>query len=200
MLPARRSDNDAMEALEEPRLTHYRLNVEQYHRMGETGVLEPDARVELIEGELLDMAPIGTRHWSAVSRLTRTLVQTLGERAVVSIQQSIRLDRYTEPEPDIAVLKPRDDFYASALPTGHDALLVIEVAESSLAYDLRTKARLYAAHGVPAYWVVDLGGGRVHRFTSPEGSAYRDEQVTIALGRIAMPGIDDIGIDLTGLY
>ncbi len=189
-----------METLEEPRLKHHRLTVDQYHRMAETGVLEPDARVELIEGELLDMAPIGTRHWSAVSRLNRLLVQALGERAVVSIQQSIRLDRYTEPEPDVAVLKPRDDFYSGALPTGRDALLVIEVAESSPAYDLRTKARLYATHGVPAYWVVDLAGGRLHCFTAPDGGSFRDEQSAAELGRIAVPGIDDIAIDLTGLY
>ena len=145
-----------METLEEPRITRHRLNVEQYHRMSEAGVFEPDARVELIEGEIIDMAPIGSRHFSAVSRLNRMLVEATGSRAVVSIQQSLRLDRFTEPEPDIAVLKPRDDFYAEALPTGADALLVIEVADSTIAFDLRTKARLYATHGVLTYWVVDL--------------------------------------------
>jgi Uma2 family endonuclease len=189
-----------MHALEEPRLKHHRLTVEQYHRMAETGVLEPDARVELIEGELLDMAPIGTRHWATVNRLNRLLVQAAGERAIVSIQSSIRLDRYTEPEPDVAVLRPRDDFYAGALPSGHDALLVVEVADSSLGYDMHTKARLYANHGVAAYWVVDLTAAQLHLFAAPQGDAYGDTRSTATPGLVAVPGLDGCGVDLSSLF
>jgi Uma2 family endonuclease len=193
-------DNASIEALEEPRLQHHRLTVEQYRRMGETGVLERDARVELIEGELLDMTPIGTRHWAAVSRLNRLFVQAVGARAIVSIQSSIRLDRYSEPEPDLSLLKPRDDFYAGALPSGHDALLVVEVAEGSLAYDMRTKARLYATHGVAAYWVVDLGAAQLHLFAAPQAAAYGDARSTAAPGIVAVPGLDGCGVDLSGLF
>jgi Uma2 family endonuclease len=189
-----------MDVLDEPRITRHRLTVEQYHRMGEAGVFAPDARVELIEGEVIDMAPIGTKHWSVVNRLNRLLVQATGERAVVSVQASLRLDGQTEPEPDLAVLKPRDDFYAHALPTGHDAYLVIEVAESSLAYDMRLKPRLYALHGVPAYWVVDLAAGRLHRFSAPQAEAYTVADAAATPGVVPVPGLDGVRIDLSELF
>lgn len=190
----------SMNVLDEPRITRHRLTVEQYHRMGEAGVFAPGARVELIDGEVIDMAPIGTRHWSVVNRLNRLLVQATGELAVVSVQASIRLDRQSEPEPDLAVLRPRDDFYASALPTGHDAFLVIEVADSSLAYDLRLKGRLYALHGVPAYWVVDLAAGLLHTFAVPQGEAYSVIDATATPGTLALPGLVDVSIDLSELF
>lgn len=189
-----------MDVLDEPRITRHRLNVEQYHRMGEAGVFAPNARVELIEGELIDMAPIATRHWSVVNRLNRLLVQAAGDRAVVSVQASLRLDQHSEPEPDLALLKPRDDFYAKALPTGRDALLVIEVADSSLAYDLRLKSRLYAQHGVAAYWVVDLAANRLHRFADPQGGAYADASSTDTPGMLDLPGLGDAAVDLSELF
>lgn len=185
------------DVLDELRIKRHRLNVEQYHRMGEAGVFAPEARVELIEGEVIDMAPMGTRHWSTVSRLNRLLVQATGERAIVSVQLPIRLDRQSEPEPDLAVLKPRDDFYASALPTGHDAFLVIEVADTSLAYDLKLKSRLYAMHGVPAYWVVDLEAGLLHTFAAPRGEAYTTVDATATPGTQALPGLGDVALDLS---
>jgi Uma2 family endonuclease len=188
-----------METLEQPRIQRHLLNVDQYHRMGEAGVFEAGARVELIEGEVIDMAPIGSRHWAAVTRLTRLLVQATGERAVVSVQCSLRLDRRSELEPDLAILKPRQDFYASALPTGADVLLVIEVGDSSLAIDMRTKLRLYAKHAVPEYWVVDLPAGRLHTFGSPEGEAYTRSNSIAAPGVMALPGLDGVTVDLAGL-
>jgi Uma2 family endonuclease len=186
--------------LEQPRIVRHKLTVEQYHRMGEAGVFEPGARVELIEGEVIDMAPIGSRHGAAVSRLTRLLVQATGERAIVSVQMSVRLDRLSEPEPDLALLKPRDDFYAGALPTGRDTLLVIEVADSSLAYDLHTKSRLYALHGVPVYWIVDLPAGLLHTFAQPQGEAYTVGKVIAKPGRLALASLDDISVDLGSLF
>jgi Uma2 family endonuclease len=188
------------DVLDEPKIKRHRLNVEQYHRMGEAGVFAPGARVELIEGDVIDMAPMGTRHWAAVSRLNRLLVQTTGERALVSVQLPIRLDAHSEPEPDLAVLKPRDDFYASALPTGHDAYLVIEVADTGLAYDLKLKSRLYAMHGVPAYWVVDLAAGRLLTFAAPQGETYTAVTATAAPGTLALPGLADIALDLSELF
>ena len=189
-----------MDVLEEPRIVRHRLTAEQYHRMGEAGVFAPKERVELIDGEVLDMAPIGTRHYATVSRLTRLLVQATGDRAVISVQQSIRLDAYSEPEPDLAVLKPRDDFYASGLPTGRDALLLIEVADTSLAYDLRLKSRLYALHGVPVYWVVDIAGGLLHTLGAPQGDAYTLVAATAKPGVLALPGLVGDSIDLGELF
>jgi Uma2 family endonuclease len=185
-----------METLVEPLVRRHRLTVEQYHRMGEAGVFEPEARVELIEGEVIDMAPIGSRHWSMVSRLTRMLVAATGDRAVVSVQQSLRLSRNTEPEPDIALLKPRADFYASALPTGADALLVIEVADTTLQFDLQTKARLYATHGVPHYWVIDVAAARVHLHSAPQGERFTAVQVLEQPAALPLPGFEGHSIDL----
>lgn len=188
-----------METLEEPRIKRHQLNVEQYHRMGEAGVLAPDARVELIEGEVIDIAPIGTRHWSMVSRLSHLLFEAVRQRAIVSVQQSLRLDRFNEPEPDIAVLGWRDDFYAEALPTGADTLLIIEVADSTLAFDLSVKARLYATHRVPVYWVIDLPGGLLHVHGEPRGEAYDRVTALRSAGVMPVPGLTDSAIDLAGL-
>jgi len=186
--------------LEQPRITRHRLSAEQYQRMGEAGVFEPDARVELIGGEVIDMAPIGTRHAATVKRLAQALFQAVAGRAIVSVQDPIRLDVQSESEPDLAVLEPRDDFYASALPAGHDALLVIEVADSSVAYDLLRKARLYALHGVPANWVVDIGAGRLHTLAAPQGGVYTVAEVTASPGIVAWPGRADTVIDLRDLF
>ena len=187
-----------MELLEEAPVQRHRLSVDDYHRMGEVGVLTRDSRVELIEGEVLDTPAMGTRHHSMVSRLTRMLVQAAGEKALITAQLSMRLDRYNEPEPDLAVLLPRDDFYANALPTGRDALLVIEVSDSTVAYDLRTKAPLYARHGVPEYWVFDLPARTLRFFRQPVGDRYTDITATETPGRIAIPGLSGAEIDLTG--
>ena len=189
-----------METLAEPLVRRHRITVEQYHRMGESGVFDPDARVELIEGEVIDMAPIGTRHGSMVMRLCHLLNAAVGERAFVSVQQSLRLSRNTEPEPDVALLKPRPDFYGGALPMGHDAWLVIEVADTTLEYDLRTKARLYASHGVPEYWVIDVVAGRVHLHRDAQDERYADVTVIERPGALALPGIAGASIDLTGAW
>ena len=151
---------EVMDELEEPRVARHKLTVEEYYRMAEVGVLAHDARVELIEGEVIDMAPIGSKHYSAVARLHRMLQLAWADKAMVVAQSPLRLSKRSEPEPDIVVLKPRDDFYASALPTGPDSLLVVEVSDTTLAYDVRIKAPLYARHGVPEYWVFDLSGQR----------------------------------------
>lgn len=184
-----------MELLDVVPLQRHRLSVEAYHRMAETGVLPRNARVELIEGEVLDMATVGTRHYAMVSRLTRLIVQAVGNRAVVAPQLPIVLDNFSEPETDLAVLLPRDDFYASKLPTGRDALLVIEVADSSIDYDLRVKAPLYARHGVPEYWVVDLNARALRFFRACDGERYTDITATETPRRLALPGVE---IDLGG--
>ncbi len=126
--------------------------------MDRVGLLDEDARVELIDGEIVDMAPIGDRHMLCVTRLDDLLGQAAGSRAVVSVQNPIRLDDHSEPQPDIALLRPPLDRYTS-LPGPSDVLAVIEVADSTLARD-RAKSRVYARAGIPECWIVDLGGRR----------------------------------------
>lgn len=175
------------------------LNVVQYHRMGEAGVFAPDARIELIEGEVIEMAPMGSRHFAAVSRLNRLLTAATGDRAIVNSQLPLQLGSMSEPEPDLSVLKPRDDFYANALPTGSDALLVIEVSDTTLAYDVRIKAGLYARNGVPVYWVFDLRTPTLRVFADPRDGAYASVSEWPSPGVTALPGLDGIAFDLQGL-
>lgn len=188
-----------MEVLDEPRFVRHRLSVADYGRLAEAGVLAPDARVELIEGEVIDMAPMGTRHRAAVMRMSQLLHEIVGHGAQVSTQLPLRLGDSSQPEPDLALLKPRDDFYASALPTGHDSFLVIEIADTTLAYDVRIKAPLYARHGVPELWVLDLSGGLLRRFRAPHDGAYTDVAALQRPGVQPLPGLPGCSVDLSAL-
>ena len=146
------------------------ISVDAFHRMGETGILGPQDRVELIDGEIIDMSPIGVLHAAIVARLASHFSQRLGPIGVVWCQNPLRLDDISEPEPDIAILRPRADFYMTAHPGAADVLLVIEVADTSLAYDLGTKVPLYARHGIPEVWVIDAATRHTRVFRRPVGN------------------------------
>jgi len=149
------------------------FTVDDYHRMVGAGILSESDRVELIHGEILTMSPIGTRHMAAVDRANRLFVTTLGDSAIVRVGGSVRLDRFNEPQPDIVLLRPRDDFYVSATAGASDIFLIIEVADSSLEYDQGIKASLYAERGVSEYWIVDLKSGVVMTHSGPAGMSFR---------------------------
>lgn len=144
-----------------------RFDADEYQKMGRAGILSEDDRVELINGEILTMTPIGPRHNAAVNRATRALVTAVGDRAIVQVQGSIRLDLWSEPQPDLVLLRPVPDFYESRLPGPADILLIVEVAQSSLDYDSGVKSHLYATAGVAEYWLVDLAAGTVTRASAP---------------------------------
>ena len=149
------------------------FTVDEYHRMGEAGILGPEDRVELIEGEILQMSPIGNRHAACVNRATKLLVSALQDRGLVSVQNPVRLDRYSEPQPDVLVLKPRDDFYASTGHTAADVLLMIEVSDMTFRYDTKTKVPLYAAAGVREVWIEDLKNDVILVYREPSGNSYQ---------------------------
>ena len=128
----------------------HRLTVAEYHRMAETGIFSPDARVELIEGEVIDMPPIGSLHAGTVDYIANALRLAYGGQVIVRTQNPIRLSQHSEPQPDIALLRPRPDFYRNAHPTPVDVFLTIEVADTTLAYDTQIKLPLYARHGTPS--------------------------------------------------
>lgn len=140
--------------------------------MARAGVLRPGERLELIDGRILVKPPISSASAGTVNRLTRWLATALGERAIVSVQNPVRLDDLNEPEPDLAVLKPRDDFYAEAHPGPSDALLLVEVSDSSLVFDRKIKLPLYASHGIPEVWVVNLIEGVIEVFREPSGREF----------------------------
>lgn len=125
-------------------LLRRKFTVDQYHKMAESGILKEDDRVELIRGEIIEMSPIGTKHAACVNRLVNLLVLLLGKRVIVAPQNPVVLDNNSEPQPDVALLKPRDDFYATAHPQPQDIFLLIEVADSTILYDREEKITLYA--------------------------------------------------------
>jgi Uma2 family endonuclease len=166
-------------------LPRRRLTADEYQRMGEAGLLQGE-RVELIEGEIVRMSPIGSDHAGAVNRLSFVLIQALGARAVVSPQNPLRLNARNEPQPDIAVLRPRADFYRHATPAPEDVLLVVEIASSSLRYDRTVKARLYAREGVPEMWLLDLAADAIEVRRDPSPDGYRSTR-TVGRGETIAP-------------
>jgi Uma2 family endonuclease len=153
------------------------FTVAEYHKMAEAGILSEDDRVELLEGEIVAMSPIGSRHAGLVNRLNRLFSQRAGDQVVVSVQNPVRLGGYSEPQPDLALLRPRADFYTSSHPGPEDVLLAVEVAETSAAVDREVKVPLYARFGVPEVWLVDLAGDQVEVFREPSAEGYREVRV-----------------------
>lgn len=186
------------EAHELPR--KHRLRVQDFHRMGEAGIFDEDSRVELIEGEIIDMTPIGTIHAGAVNRLSNIIKLAVGSAAIVSTQNPIVLGERSEPEPDIALLKPRHDFYSTAHPRAEDVLLLIEVAESSLRYERDVKIPLYARQGVPEVWLVDLQGHQLIIHRTPSQGIYRQIETAAKLSGLAAQRLPAFTLDLTGLF
>jgi Uma2 family endonuclease len=148
------------------------FTVSDYARMRETGILTEDDRVELLDGEIYLMSPLGPLHIALVNRLNKLLVRQVGDEAIVSVQSSIQLDDYSEPQPDIALLSPRDDFYAQALARPDDILLLIEVADTSLEYDRDQKLPRYAASNIPELWIIDVHQRVVEQYTQPMQGQY----------------------------
>jgi len=157
------------------RLLRGPFSVADYHRLGKIGMLGEDDRVELIDGEVRVMSPIGPLHAALVDRLTRILVLLCGTSAIVRVQSAIQLNDYTEPQPDLAVLQPRDDFYATAHPLAADVLLVIEVADTSIDYDRDEKLPRYAMSGIPEVWLIDMHQHAVEQYTQPRNGQYRNK-------------------------
>jgi Uma2 family endonuclease len=168
------------DVLAEVGIQRRRFTVEEYYRLAEVGILHEHDRVELIEGEIIVMSPIGLRRGTCVIRLTRELVMALGRRALLSPSLPVRLSPDTEPQPDIALLRPRPDDYAHARARPADALLVVEVAETSYHYDRRVKLPLYARAGVPEYWIVDLRHDIVEVYRDRAADTYAS---TTSVGR-----------------
>lgn len=155
-----------------PEERRHRLSVADFHQLAEAGAFGPEERVELIGGELFDMTPIGSRHAAVVDRLAEKLVIALQGNYQVHIQNPIRLGEDSEPQPDVALLQRREDGYAHQLPAAEDVRVVVEVADSSLAFDRDVKLPLYARHGIPEAWLVDLEAGRVEVCSAPRAGEY----------------------------
>ena len=184
------------------RLNRRRFSVNEVARMLETSVLQEGSRFELIDGELIEMAAAGSRHAGMVKRLNRRLFQAVGSRAVVAVQDPVQLDAYSQPEPDLALLRPRADDYFRAHPTAAEVLLLVEVADSSLPYDLTVKLPLYAHAGIAELWLVDLPGRTLTVYRHPAGSSFAEQHTTIAadLDEFRLTCLPGVVVPLAGLF
>lgn len=174
-----------------------RFTVEEYHQMGAAGILSEDDPVELLEGHIYVMSPIGSQHAACVRRLTRLFVQRADPQALVSTQNPIFLTPESEPEPDVALLSPREDDYATRHPRPDEVLLVIKVADSSRSLDRTVKLPLYARAGIPEVWIIALDNDRADVYREPEGDQYSshetkepDDDVLVS----ALPELDPVSV------
>ncbi|MCY2964720.1 MAG: Uma2 family endonuclease [Planctomycetota bacterium] len=167
-------------------LVRHRFRVVDYEEMVERGILTEDDRVELLRGEVVEKTTIGPAHAASVSRLNRLFQRRLGELAIVSIHSPVQLTD-SQPEPDVALLKPRDDFYASATPRADDVLLIVEVADSSLETDQTLKREIYAETGIPEYWIVNLVDSCVEVYREPIASGQYGVMKRLVRGEALAP-------------
>lgn len=177
----------------------YRFSSDDFFQMSEAGVLDPDDRVELIEGEVVTMTPVGYRHGAAVARLTHVFVKATDGRAVVWVQSAIRLSDLSAPQPDISLLRWRADFYASSHPTPTDVLVAVEVSDTSARWDRRVKRPLYARAALPELWIVDLADRLIEVATVPGEGDYETIH-TLRPGATLHPGaFPDVTLEVSEL-
>lgn len=169
-----------------------KFTVAEYYRLGAAGILHPTERVELIAGEIVVMAPIGIRHAGEVDRLTRLFYRHSNDRFIVRVQNPIHLAENSELEPDVALLRFRADEYFAGHPGPEDTLLVVEVADTTLAYDREVKARLYAAAGLPQMLIMDLNGDCIEDLTDPGPDGYRQRAIRRRGDKIRLVALPDL--------
>ena len=178
----------------------HRYTIADYHRMGEAGIIAPDVRVELIQGEIIDMTPIGSGHAGLVKHLNKIFIQTVGDAVVVGVQDPVVIDDFSEPEPDLALLRFREDFYTKAHPRPADVLLIVEVADTTLQYDREIKLPLYAHAGIPEVWLVDVEAKSVTVYNLPKEGGYTKQVNLDDLKTVEVLAMEGSSFDLSGLF
>ncbi|MDW3648448.1 MAG: Uma2 family endonuclease [Bacteroidia bacterium] len=166
------------------------INVEEYHLMSEVGILKREDRVELIQGEIFTISPIGSKHAGHVKRINRILNKLPENEVIISVQDPVKLNDFSEPEPDIAILKFRADDYTDSHPGPEDIILIIEVADSSLEYDQQLKLPNYALANIPVCWIVDLENGQIEVYTNPKDGNYSTKDLKKHVDVLRIQGFD----------
>ena len=179
--------------------TKHRFSVKEYYRMAETGVLRPDARVELLNGEIIDMSPIGPFHGGVVKRLIDLFTQKARERWLVCAQDPVRLDDHSEPEPDLMLLKRAADFYTSRHPKPEDVRLLIEVSDTTLELDRAEKLPAYGRSGIAEVWIVNLTEQTIEVYREPHFTGYASKTVLRAASQATPQAFPDIAVDVAEL-
>ena len=182
------------------KLAKYWINAEEYERMGAAGIFPADARLELIEGDIFEMSPIGSPHAACVKFLNRLLNELSGKQMIVGTQDPIRLDDFSEPQPDLTLLRWRADFYRGAHPTPADVLLVVEVADTTVVTDRTVKVPLYAAAGVAEVWLVNIPEERVEIYSDPADGAYRVASQHARGETAQSPTLAGLGVSVDELF
>jgi len=195
-----RRESKAMDAVPDSWIPFRRFGTADYYRMWEVGLFAPEARVELIEGEIIDMAPVGSPHCGTVDWLNEVLCAALRKHAIVRPQGVIRLSDFSHPRPDIALLERRGDFYRTAHPGPPETYLIIEVSESSLRLDQMVKVPLFAHFEVPEMWIVDLVHERLHAYRAPRDGEYTEVSSVERPGVTALSALPGVSVDLSELF
>ncbi|MEY3759550.1 MAG: hypothetical protein RIR39_1041 [Pseudomonadota bacterium] len=179
--------------------TKHLTNINEWRRLGEANIFPPESRLELINGEILEMAPIGFNHSGHLNRLNSLLTRLIPDDVISSVQNPLQLGDLSEPEPDFMLLKPNADFYSSRHPNANDVLLLIEVADSSLTFDQNQKLRLYALHGIPEYWLINLNDQCLEVYRKPNGEVYA-EKTTLRVGdTVTLSQLNEISIRMADI-
>ncbi len=177
----------------------YRLTVAEYHRLHELGVFDEDSRIELIEGDLIAMPPIGSQHAGHLDRIAQPIFRQTTQ-GIVRVQSPIKLGDHSEPQPDLTILRYREDFYTGAHPTPSDVMLIIEIADSTLHYDRDTKIPLYAKAGIPEVWLLDLTSQQIAVYRRPSADGYRTIQFPAPEERISPVLLPELTLSIADLF
>ena len=179
--------------------TKHLTNLDEWRRLGEANIFPPDSRLELINGEILQMAPIGFNHSGHLNRINKLFARLTSDDVILSVQNPLQLGDLSEPEPNFMLLKPNADFYSSRHPNANDVLLLIEVADSSLSFDQNQKLRLYALHGIPEYWLLNLNDKYLEVYRKPNGEVYAEKNTLRTGDTITLSQLNEISIRLADI-
>jgi Uma2 family endonuclease len=177
----------------------HRISVEEYYRMAETGVLEPDARVELLDGEIIDMSPIGPFHGGVTKSLNRIFSSGARDRWIVAVQDPVRLDDHSEPQPDLMLLKPSLDSYRKRHPRPDEVFLLVEISDTSLEKDLEKKLPACARAGIAEVWIVNLNELTIEVYRQPHFAGYATKTILRAGDKASPQLFPDVTVDVAEL-
>jgi Uma2 family endonuclease len=175
-------------------------NLAEWHKMGAASIFPPESRLELINGEILEMSPIGSNHAGHINRLNKLFSKLIPDDVITSIQNPLQLNDISEPEPDFMLLRADADFYSARHPTANDVLLLIEVADSSLEYDRTQKQRLYALHNIPEYWLVNLNDNCLEVHRQPHNESYAQKTILRANDQIDLTQLTTLRIEVADIF
>jgi Uma2 family endonuclease len=178
--------------------THF-FTIHEWRKMGEANIFPPGKRIELINGQILDMAPIGFNHAGHLKRINKLFTLQIPDNLIVSIQDPLQLGNLSEPEPDFILLKPDTDCYTTRHPQANDVLLIIEIADSSLKLDQTEKLRLYALHGIPEYWIVNLESSCLETYRKPQNDTYIEKTILVKGDTVTLSQLPELTIQVSDI-